>query len=251
MGKDERMTAKDARVKQHEQDVAKVSMLVEQAKRIGRGGEGSSFDDRVASVIYTAIYYGRNTALPMGTFEGEPEPQDSSYAADALRDAQSSYSIPLPDFDTSEFIREAVDRASETLARASGAQVPESVSEGHEDPTEGFDAVSALKGWWEQTAHDEIAGLTAKMVEYGGLERATDLEDIGRALVAAGVLPDQNRDSSSQSQELGIYFYLVGKFSRWTAAIREGRPVSDDTLHDIGIYVRMAQRVRAVGGWPV
>ena len=27
-------------------------------------------------------------------------------------------------------------------------------------------------------------------------------------------------------------------------------PVSDDTLGDIGVYVRMAQRVRSHGGWP-
>lgn len=123
------------------------------------------------------------------------------------------------------------------------------------------DAVSELRGWWEQTAHDEVSQLTAKMIEYGGLSRATDLAEIGRGLINSGVkLPDQrvapwvDNGASPQSadyQELGVYFYLLGKFARWTAAVAEGRPVSDDTLLDIGIYVRMAQRIRAVGGWPV
>jgi hypothetical protein len=31
--------------------------------------------------------------------------------------------------------------------------------------------------------------------------------------------------------------------------LRGDRP-SDDTPYDIGVYVRMAQRVRDVGGWP-
>lgn len=131
------------------------------------------------------------------------------------------------------------------------------VTESHESPgvaTED-EAVGALRGWWEQTAHDEVAGLISKMVEYGGLSRATDLTEIGRHLTEVGVSEGPLLGSGAVQegwlQELGIYFYLVGKFARWSAAIQEGRPVSDDTLLDIGIYVRMAQRVRAVGGWPV
>ncbi|QBZ73242.1 hypothetical protein SEA_THERESITA_53 [Microbacterium phage Theresita] len=123
------------------------------------------------------------------------------------------------------------------------------------ESTEGADAVSALRGWWEQTAHDEVAQLVAKMTEYGGLSRATDLTEIGRDLVAAGVgkgpLLGSGAVQEGWLQELGIYFYVRGKFARWQAAIIEGRPVSDDTLLDIGIYVRMAQRVRHTGGWPV
>lgn len=119
---------------------------------------------------------------------------------------------------------------------------------------EGVDSVSALRGWWEQTANDEVAGLLGKMVEYGGLSRATDLTEIGRHMVEAGVeipIGISQEDVEGWLQELGVYFYLVGKMARWSAAIKEGRSVSDDTLLDIGIYVRMAQRIRAVGGWPV
>lgn len=112
-----------------------------------------------------------------------------------------------------------------------------------------------LHGWWVQTAKAEIEPMLAKMREYGGLGRAIDLEEIGRGLVQSGVrTPAMEYGQpalSHELQELGIYFYLLGKFARWTAAVAEGRPVSDDTLHDIGVYVRMAQRVRAVGGWPV
>lgn len=116
------------------------------------------------------------------------------------------------------------------------------------------DSVSALKGWWEQTAHDEVAQLVVKMVEYGGLSRATDLAEIGRGLANSGVkMPPElaTPEQEARYQELGCYFYLLGKFARWTAAVAEGRAVSDDTLLDIGIYVRMVQRIRAVGGWPV
>lgn len=136
--------------------------------------------------------------------------------------------------------------ASDTVAGVGRARTDARLTESHGD------AVSALRGWWEQTAHDEVAQLTAKMTEYGGLSRATDLTAIGQDLVAAGVaMGHQGDDFEARLQELGIYFYVRGKFARWQAAIIEGRPVSDDTLLDIGIYVRMAQRLRAVGGWPV
>ena len=143
---------------------------------------------------------------------------------------------------------------SEALAGTEGGRRALRAEESHGAATE-EEAVGQLRGWWEQTAHDEISGLIAKMVEYGGLSRATDLTEIGRHLtevgVPAGPLLGNGQTQEGWLQELGIYFYLVGKFSRWSAAIQEGRPVSDDTLLDIGIYVRMAQRVRAVGGWPV
>lgn len=100
----------------------------------------------------------------------------------------------------------------------------------------------ALAKWWRAQSEAEIEMVVAKAVAYG----ATDLEDIGYDLARA-----MNRGvSKEEATELGIYFYLRGKVSRWTAAVIEGRRVSDDTLLDTGIYVRMAQRLREAGGWP-
>lgn len=114
-------------------------------------------------------------------------------------------------------------------------------------------AINDLGQWWMDLAEAEFGDLAAKMREYGGEGRAWDLVDIGEALRASGVKfgfhPDRD-PSQAELQELGVYFYLVGKFGRWKAAVAEGRPVSDDTLHDIGVYVRMAQRIRQSGGWP-
>lgn len=112
--------------------------------------------------------------------------------------------------------------------------------------------VNDLGQWWMNLAEGEFGAIAAKMREYGGGGRALDLVEIGRALASAGTsIPSESDEVfDANLQELGVYFYLVGKFARWTAAVAEGRPVSDDTLHDIGVYVRMAQRIRAVGGWP-
>lgn len=110
-----------------------------------------------------------------------------------------------------------------------------------------------LREWWMDLAASEVDPMIAKMNEYGGSGRAIDLIDIGRSMLESGVRPwhpDRNA-TDAELIELGIYFYEVGKFARWRAAIIEGRPVSNDTLHDLGIYIRMLQRVRAVGGWPV
>lgn len=111
-------------------------------------------------------------------------------------------------------------------------------------------STTELTEWWVGLATEEVEALTAKATEYGGLGRALDLIDIGRdLLLSQGFTPEQVTDE--WASETGIYFYARGKLSRWTSAVVRGDRVSDDTLHDLGVYVRMAQRVRAVGGWPV
>jgi hypothetical protein len=100
-----------------------------------------------------------------------------------------------------------------------------------------------LFGWWVTLACEEAEKVVPKAIEYG----ATDLVEIGRTLGDAARLDGL---TEAQQAELGVYFYLVGKMARWTDAIKTGRQVSDDTLHDIGVYVRMAQRIRAAGSWP-
>lgn len=130
---------------------------------------------------------------------------------------------------------------------------PTESGEGSAKPDKQLDV--ELEDWWMESAAAEVRPLIAKMREYGGNGRALDLEEIGRGLVnsgvAAGPLTGRGNIQEGYLQELGVYFYLLGKFARWTAAISEGRLVSDDTLYDIGIYVRMAQRIRQTGGWPV
>lgn len=103
---------------------------------------------------------------------------------------------------------------------------------------------NVLVDWWVGLAAEEARRVVPKAVEYG----STDLREIGRTM--RDCLNYRGKHTDATDAELGVYFYLVGKMARWTDAIREGRKVSDDTLHDIGVYVRMAQRIRAVGGWP-
>lgn len=99
-----------------------------------------------------------------------------------------------------------------------------------------------LTEWWMDKAEEEVRQVVPKAVEYGAL----DLVQIGQDLA----LTMKRTVTDAEAAELGIYFYLRGKLARWTDAVITGRQVSDDTLHDIGVYVRMAQRVRDAGGWP-
>jgi len=113
----------------------------------------------------------------------------------------------------------------------------------------GSDALAEVAAWWEKKADEEIERTMPKVSEYG----ATDLEEIGRHMVAAGVKPPMGAPgtwATPQRQELGIYFYIVGKMARWSDAVARGEFVSDDTLFDIGVYIRMVQRIREAGGWP-
>lgn len=103
--------------------------------------------------------------------------------------------------------------------------------------------IQVVRDWWIEIAHEEVDRAVPKAIEYG----STDLIEIGRTLAAT---MHRANLSDAEYAELGVYFYIVGKIARWTDAVKAGRRVSDDTLHDIGVYVRMAQRIRAVGGWP-
>lgn len=109
-----------------------------------------------------------------------------------------------------------------------------------------------LEQWWLDQAHTEINAVIPKAIEYGGAGRSNDLIAIGRAMKDAGFPVPEFADEQGESEflaELGIYFYIVGKMGRWGSALRNGQFVSDDTVYDIGIYTRMVQRIRDVGGW--
>lgn len=101
---------------------------------------------------------------------------------------------------------------------------------------------AALAQWWRDTAEAEISQTVAKAIEYG----STDLIDIGRSIARVADLEVEDDEAA----EMGIFFYLEGKLSRWRSALERGDRPSDDTLLDIGVYARMAQRIRHSGGWP-
>lgn len=99
-----------------------------------------------------------------------------------------------------------------------------------------------LRDWWFEQAETEIQRTVPKAVEYS----STDLTDIGHDLART-----MGREvSDEEAAELGVFFYLRGKVARWVGAVIAGQRVSDDTLFDISVYCRMAQRIRATGAWP-
>lgn len=99
-----------------------------------------------------------------------------------------------------------------------------------------------LDDWWMRIAREEMEPTVEKAREYG----STDLIDIGMMLGRTM----RREVSEEEAAELGVFFYLIGKIARWQSAIERGERPSDDTIFDIGIYCRMAQRIRYSGGWP-
>lgn len=99
-----------------------------------------------------------------------------------------------------------------------------------------------LVDWWMEQAADEAQMVVPKAVAYG----ADDLLQIGRQM--AGAIHREVTDA--QAAELGIAFYAYGKIARIMAAVKEGRDPGLDSWLDLGIYAKMAQRVRDAGGWP-
>lgn len=103
---------------------------------------------------------------------------------------------------------------------------------------------SPLKRWWTDQAFDEADRTIAKMEEYGSM----DLVHIGRMLW--DVMERTTPLNDVAAMEVGCLFYLYGKVQRAVSALKNDRPILDDTWFDCQIYSKMAQAARA-GVWPL
>lgn len=102
--------------------------------------------------------------------------------------------------------------------------------------------IAALTDWWMDTAKAEVEPVAVKAVEYG----PNSMIEVGRAMGRMS-----GRDlTNEEAIEVACMFYISGKLGRWVDAVAHGKRPSDDTIHDIGIYIKMTQRNRQVGGWP-
>jgi hypothetical protein len=105
---------------------------------------------------------------------------------------------------------------------------------------------SELVDWWMDLARIEVDAVVAKAIEYG----ATDLRDLGLQILEMAGRRGPNPTDDGYATEIGIAFYAIGKMARIAAAVKEGRRPSLDSWSDLGVYARMAQRVRVAGAWP-
>lgn len=105
---------------------------------------------------------------------------------------------------------------------------------------------SPLIHWWIHNAFSEAIATAPKAEEYGSAE----LAEAGHVLSSLLAIPIESPTSDAAAMETQIFQYVLGKIGRWTAAMRRGERVSDDTLFDIGIYVKMVLKIRETGEWP-
>lgn len=99
-----------------------------------------------------------------------------------------------------------------------------------------------LHDFWLKLAHEEIAAVVPKAVQYG----AADLAVMGKAMEM--LLPEDKRHPTL-GLEMACAFYALGKVARAFGAYEQGEPASDDDWHDLGVYCRMVQKVRRTGRW--
>ena len=99
-----------------------------------------------------------------------------------------------------------------------------------------------LSAWWRAQAEVEIVRTVPKAVEYG----AADLEVMGSAMLH---LVPRERRSRQLGLEMALAFYALGKVARLFGAFERGELPSEDTWFDLGVYCRMAERVREFGEW--
>ena len=94
---------------------------------------------------------------------------------------------------------------------------------------------------WAKLARAEIDQTIPKAIEYG----QQSLINLGNQLAQL-----QGRQvTDPEAMELACWSYLNGKLQRFNDAVINGKQVSDDTLLDLGVYVRMIQIIRKTGSW--
>lgn len=99
-----------------------------------------------------------------------------------------------------------------------------------------------LRNWWKNRALVEAEAVVPKAIEYG----SNSLMQLGRTVARL-----QGREvDDAEALELGCWINVVQKVERWSDAVLRGDRPSDDTPYDAGVYIRMMQRIREVGGWP-
>lgn len=119
-----------------------------------------------------------------------------------------------------------------------GSMVP-----GGADPEEVRKLEALITDWWLDHAHQEVSSVAPKAVEYGSNSMVT----VGRAVAQ---VQGRGRVTDDEAIEIACMIYIVGKVGRWLDAVEAGKRPSHDTIYDIGVYAKMAQRNRDVGGWP-
>lgn len=96
--------------------------------------------------------------------------------------------------------------------------------------------------WLNAYIDREVGVMLQKAAEYGSVE----LIEAGRTLSSIMQIDDIPDSWAAENQ---IYQYVLGKLGRWTAAMRRGEQVSQDTVHDIFVYSLMVLKLRETGEW--
>ncbi len=115
------------------------------------------------------------------------------------------------------------------------------------------DELGRLFLWWMMTAASDFLSTVPKMLEYGGSAKArpgsADLRVVGEGLMELLDWPVTD-ETSAVSQELGCWFYDLGKGGRLISDYQQRRHGKADTWFDKTIYAMMARRIQSVGTWP-
>jgi hypothetical protein len=107
--------------------------------------------------------------------------------------------------------------------------------------------------WWINTAFEDFIATVPKMLEYGGDPHqrpgSADLRIIGEGLMEL-LGWEINEETQAVAQELGCWFYTLGKGGRLISDYQQRRSGKPDTWFDKTIYSMMARRIQQVGRWP-
>ena len=166
-------------------------------------------------------------------------------ALDEMRGEESRKLLPQDEvvsrFMDPSITTEELMASDEEALRQHGVD-PEELAAAMDQMAPYYKLEEALTTWWLARAQREAEEVVPKAVEYG----SNSLMQVGRKMAQL-----QGREvNDDEALELGCWSYLIGKVERWTDAVMRGDRPSDDTLHDVAVYVKMAQRVRDVGSWP-
>ena len=158
------------------------------------------------------------------------------------REVNRKTTTPEPDWGSYSFELGEVDENGEIHEISLVKKPRESFKGPLPRPSDELLPMEELMNWWTEVGYQDAQLVTQKYLEYGN----TALLEVGQQLM--DLLGWEG--TKGDAQELGIWFFMVGKMARWKTSLKQRKSVSKDTLDDLAVYATMARRVREKGGWP-
>lgn len=107
----------------------------------------------------------------------------------------------------------------------------------------------AFREYFHNLIREILDGAVPKAKTYGTHELANLGRTLFETIHADSTRGIYNKASDQAAISTAVWFYVIGKTARWSAAVRRGEQPTQDTVVDVLVYCLMWLKVNETGEW--